>query len=150
MYAKFVVKRKMNHYYGPSIGGYKMVLISKYDDDDVVEFIKTTQLKQQQHIREELEKFGVSNVPEKKENQENEEKEDDQDSERMDNEKIQRALMELCGDEWKAYFGNFQKHEVFDDDLETLTQSDLQVLIPRIGPRVRVQKWIEALKANKE
>eukprot|EP00486_Rosalina_sp_Unknown_P002047 CAMPEP_0201566638 /NCGR_PEP_ID=MMETSP0190_2-20130828/6572_1 /ASSEMBLY_ACC=CAM_ASM_000263 /TAXON_ID=37353 /ORGANISM="Rosalina sp." /LENGTH=466 /DNA_ID=CAMNT_0047985633 /DNA_START=23 /DNA_END=1420 /DNA_ORIENTATION=+ len=65
----FVIKRRMPHYYGRKIDGYKMVLISNYTPDDISNFVKTTQLKkaekERQNVRKQLENFHINNVKSK-------------------------------------------------------------------------------------
>eukprot|EP01083_Nonionella_stella_P061256 159662_1 len=146
----------MAHYYGRNKPGYKMVLISNYTDEDVSNFVTTTQLKrcqkEQQNIRKELEKFHIHNVKSKvdEQNEQNEQKQNREAKQDINNDlkqtKIIKALRRLCGDDWEFYFRNFCNQEIYDEDLIGLTEDDLKVLIPKIGPRSRVREWINKLK----
>ena len=53
------------------------------------------------------------------------------------------ALKKNCGENWIEYLRNFKEEEVFDDDLKHLEMSDLEKLIPRMGPRKRFRKWMK-------
>ena len=163
----------MRHYYGANIDGYKMVLISNYTSDDVLNFVQTTQLKrsekQRLNVRKQLEHFHINNVKSKAQNgcsnssnHEHKNNDDqDEDAEMKENvdgydgghnkmEKIEDALRRLCGGDWKFYFKRFQDEEVYDDGLFDLSEEDLAKLLPKIGPRSRVRNWIKQMKQNQK
>ena len=50
--------------------------------------------------------------------------------------------------QWELYYETFLNEEVNDNDVLNLTEDDLRELIPKIGPRSRIKKWIENRKQN--
>eukprot|EP00485_Elphidium_margaritaceum_P008065 CAMPEP_0202702160 /NCGR_PEP_ID=MMETSP1385-20130828/15183_1 /ASSEMBLY_ACC=CAM_ASM_000861 /TAXON_ID=933848 /ORGANISM="Elphidium margaritaceum" /LENGTH=611 /DNA_ID=CAMNT_0049359753 /DNA_START=51 /DNA_END=1886 /DNA_ORIENTATION=+ len=59
--------------------------------------------------------------------------------------KIVAALQQInvTQNEWKTYLKKFQEEDVADDDLASLSQTDLHELIPKMGPRNRFKKYVE-------
>merc|ERR1712204_4196 len=98
--------------------GFKMVLVSQFTCEDVTMFIERSQCmqlnrmkKEWQDLRQQFENFNI----EKKEDSE------------MKNgckstEKMTRGLKLLCGDDWQHYLQNFKNGEIFDDDLQNLSE----------------------------
>mmetsp|Transcript_63537 Transcript_63537/g.101111 ORF Transcript_63537/g.101111 Transcript_63537/m.101111 type:complete len:676 (+) Transcript_63537:105-2132(+) len=58
--------------------------------------------------------------------------------------KVAKALQGISEKEWKTYLENFKAQEVTDDDLANLCRQDLMELIPKMGPRNRFVKWLQA------
>ena len=155
---QFFIGRRMRHYYGYEEDGYQMVLISNYSDLDVERFIKQTQLKQRdeeiQQMKEQLNKchIDIKTLDEVKQDiasdiEMNKIQGDDvADFEVKSTEMLEDTLRGLCGLDWNKYLQNFRQYNIGDDDLLDIRDSELRILIPKIGPRSRFRKWLGEMR----
>eukprot|EP01084_Bolivina_argentea_P245989 411760_1 len=56
---------------------------------------------------------------------------------------IRSALKQHCGSDWEQYLANFKNEEVTDSRINMLNEKILKELIPKIGPRMEFQQWME-------
>lgn len=142
----FVIKRKVNDFYGDKRDAFKMILISK---DSVIQENSDQNMNQinQLLINKICKEYNMKFDADHLKQLQNSSSQSKTNKQML----IANGLKYFCPNNWNEYLTNFQKEEVMDTDLFNLTEKDLFQLISKVGPRSRIRKWIEIMKqSNKD